>query len=472
MSKGFLSVLKKTRVVLNTILVTGRLMTMLTFAAFFSTALTAGLYAYRMLAITIIPDIAFTYLQAATIAVGALFGIISGLKIRMDNREAARWLDLKFKTPETFQSALRCVDAGTGRFSDFGEAIMDRVEILCEKQGRINAPWKPLTLRAFLAGIALLASWFFASFEQAAHEPSVLRPLPNGAEASSAIVDQLFSAGSSSPEDLAHSLFPESSDMEEQATTAIREGRLDQIKSLLKRADLELAGKIKRSVSDTERKRLREERDRLADIVRAMEDQGDKEETKNEDAEQEGATDSYSGMYGSLPEDGSGKSPIVPDRNRMEKPGDEKTPAESSGDDNKPRQKNSDTNDEPSQGGGSVENGGQGTPNTIPDIGAQQGGKSEGASGQANATPGASLASPRNWGPISPRALGPEAFIRPDEKAPFFMYMLPGMAPQTSPADIIDNARKSAEAALSRNSVPLDYEEFIAAYFLELMKEP
>ncbi len=119
-----------------------------------------------------------------------------------------------------------------------------------------------------------------------------------------------------------------------------------------------------------------------------------------------------------------------------------------------------------------MENGDEGNPDTIPDIGAQQGGKSEGASGKANATPGASLSSPRNWGPISPRALGPEALIRPDEKAPFFMYMLPGLAPQTSAADIIGNARKSAEAALSRNSVPIDYEDFIAAYFLELMKEP
>jgi hypothetical protein len=316
--------------------------------------------------------------------------------------------------------------------------------------------------------LAVLASWFFAGLAPAASSQSVSTPATESAQASESIVDRLFSAGSSSPEELAHSLFPESSGMAEQASTAIREGRLDEIKNLLRRADLDLVEKIKRSVSDAERKRLREERDRLADIVRAMEDQ----DVKEDDAQQEDPSDSSNGMYGTLPGDGSQDPGTLPGRNRMAKPGDEEAPAEGSGDQKKPRRNNPEATDESPQGGGPSGNESGGSQKAIPDIGAQQGDTSEGTQGKANAAPGSSLSSPRNWGPIAPRASGPEAFIRPDENAPYFMYILPGMTPQTRPADIIANARRTAEAALSRNSVPLDYEDFVAAYFLELMREP
>ena len=106
----------------------------------------------------------------------------------------------------------------------------------------------------------------------------------------------------------------------------------------------------------------------------------------------------------------------------------------------------------------------------IPDITPQKGSRGEPGSGGKNTTPGSGLSSPRDWGPITPRASGPEASIRPDEEAPYFMYVLPGLEPGMRQADIIADAKRVAEAAVSRDSVPMDYEDFVESYFLELMR--
>jgi hypothetical protein len=60
--------------------------------------------------------------------------------------------------------------------------------------------------------------------------------------------------------------------------------------------------------------------------------------------------------------------------------------------------------------------------------------------------------------------------VEPSKDAPFFELVLPGQEASAPISGLVADSRRSAEAALSREGLPLEYEDFVRSYFLSLSK--
>jgi hypothetical protein len=398
---------------------------------------------------------------AATLA-GAVAGLARGWKGRLDDGAAAAWIDQRIGSAELVSAAYYCL--GRSLSGPYDAELVARAEAEIGIRHRIGAPagalvFKPprhvLISRALFAAAALLVS--AALIESAAWLSPRLHHGRVESQASAFAEGGFFSipetasrpgerAEPSAPDMDFGSLFPEDPALAGLAERAFREGRIEDLRSMLKKAEGELERRVQR---DGDRGRARRELEALRKTESELEGAGagrgreDPSSAESARASEPGLTED--GEPGQGGGQGEGKAP---------------------------------------QGGGS---GGAGSPDGISPPGKKSApGRGEGGdeaespsdesspgsgSPGGGSAPGTGSGRAKDWGRIEPGAKAEEAEIPVDPEAAFYSYVLRERASEGGLSEALADAERSAEAAISRNSVPVDYGSFVRSYFLELARK-
>jgi hypothetical protein len=375
-------------------------------------------------------------LWACIAAAGTAVGAARGLGARMGTAAAARWLDERLGGEELLSAALVCVGRGrSGRFDD---------EVLAAAEGRaalaagVKVPWRPTARKAALAAAAAAASVLalvlarpldvsFAASSEALRRAAVSRGSTARAWASEAEIRAAASA-------LAASLFPDDKRMATLAQRALREGRLDDFRDILRGADIDLSSRIDRTVSELEKKKLTRERDLLRDAMSSIaSNAGASADRKDRDEGSSGAQDGAEGDgEGAGSAGGSGPGP-----------GDREgggTAGEGQG-----------------EGGGEGGASGAGGP----------GGEGAGAGG---AGWGEGSGSQARRAPVEAASGGGAVSLDLADDSSFFELVLPGELAAAPLSSALPDSRRSAESAMAREGMPLEYRDFVRSYFMALSK--
>ncbi len=456
MHEGLLSTLRAARARLNAAIVAYR--------AFFwaaPSAIAAGLLV-ALLRAAGLGTPAFP-LWGGLVILGAAAGAAKAWKSRIDVTEAARWLDEKLGGEEKLSAALACL----GRVSAglFDEQIIREAEGLAPRASSLRASPRPVARRAAIAALAC-AIGAYAVFVSAPHgnlASKVGEKAPGGgrvAAASAKAADGAFARdGGKTASAFASSFFPDDKRLATLAERAILEGRLDDLRDLLRSADREYGSKIARALGEAERERLTRDRERIREAADALA----KGAGSADEAGRQGRKDGGNGggdEGGGAP-NGAGARASAGMAEAY--PGYDRNGSQGSG---------------VGTGGRMGANGGS-PPASLGSAGSGvmedgqadegQGGGAQGAlSGGSN--PGSGSGSDADWGNIQAEAGKAKALLETTKSASFFELPLPGRDSSAALSRLIPDSRKSAESAMARRGVPLEYEDFVRSYFMALSK--
>jgi hypothetical protein len=373
-------------------------------------------------------------LWAALVLIGAAAGALASRKSFTSEESAARWLDSRLGDEELLSAALACRRSGSeGRFDS---ALAERAEVLLPIAASVKVPRAPMAKRGGIAAVGLLFGAYFIFLSGTARAPvgeAAARPREqaglDSAEKAATAASALKEGGPVAAA-FASALFPGDKRMARLTERALREGRIDDLRDLLKAAGLDIDAKLAGSVAENERKSLARDRERLGDAAKAL-------------ALAMAATASASGEGGAPSTGGStreggggqgGASPRAPGAQGMS------PNAENGG-------------PESGAGGARGEAGGSGSAGL-----AAPGGKGYGSG----------AGSEGDWGAVKPASKTGSVAIAAPKDPSFFELILPGSDAASAVAGLAPASRRSAEAAMTREGLPLEYEDFVRSYFLSL----
>ena len=267
MHEGLLSTLRAARARLNAAIVAYR--------AFFwaaPSAIAAGLLV-ALLRAAGLGTPAFP-LWGGLVILGAAAGAAKAWKSRIDVTEAARWLDERLGGEEKLSAALACI----GRVSAglFDGQIIREAELLAPRASSLRASPRPLARRAAIAALACAIGAYavFVSAPYGNPASKVGEKAPGGgrvAAASAKAADGAFARdGGKTASAFASSFFPDDKRLATLAERAILEGRLDDLRDMLRSADREYGSKIARALGEAERERLTRDRERIREAADAL----------------------------------------------------------------------------------------------------------------------------------------------------------------------------------------------------------
>lgn len=401
------------------------------------------------------------FLWSLAVAAGAAAGYAAARRSRVDAAGTARWLDERLGDGELLSAALVCV--GRGSSEPFDAEIVERAEALIPAASALRPTAGPLAKRAAIAAAACAVGAylvFLAAPLSIGGDSRRAAAAAAAGDAETAIAAALSDADGATAEAFASSLFPDDKRLATLAERALREGRIDDLADMLKTADLEYESRISRAVGEPERKKLADERQRIQEAasaiaMRNLEGGAGEGHSRGEGGAADGAGQRGDPFFG---------DPRSGDRGLA-------------GSGGTPSGKGS--------GGGSYaglatrpgDRGATAGPGPGGDPGAAEseagkGGSGSSGGGLGGGGPGFGAGSGEegDWGRIEPLASGKKVVIEPSKEAPFFELVLPGQAASSPIAGLIPDSRRSAESAMARESVPLEYEDFVRSYFLSLSK--
>jgi hypothetical protein len=376
---------------------------------------------------------------AVILAAGAAAGAARGMASRMGTADAARWLDERLGKEELLSAALVCI--ARGRSGRFDEKVLADAEARAALAAKIKPPAKPTARKATMAAAAATASVlalvlarpldpYFSDPGSAGRRAPISREARAKASASDSESREAAAA-------LAASLFPNDKRMATLAQRALREGRLDDFQDILKGADVDLSSRIDRSVSELEKKKLTRERDRLRDAMNSLAASSGGDAERADRGEGEGGGSGGEGGQDEGILSGSGRAPG--DAGAQER----------------------------GEGGEAGGEGGSGDMESAAGQGGTNGGEGGGTGGEGWGT---GSGSPRSWGTVEPKAGKAAASLDLADDSSFFELVLPGEGAAAPLASVLPDSRRSAESAMSREGVPLEYRDFVRSYFMALSK--
>lgn len=383
---------------------------------------------------------------AALTLSGSLCGAFRARRRRLDSAETARWLDAKYRNGELLSAALFCAERG--KQGPFDSAVMERATAFIDAAPTVRPALSVLARQAAFALAALLIL------------PIGLVVLPNprpnpsagrdGSVAVSGAGDSTRQDGdvagdldARSPDTIARSLFPDERRLAAIAERMIREGRIDDLKDILNRAETDYRDRIKRAESALERSRLEDELEQFQQRSReALDQTGDSQ------------------------------------GNEAKGPGKSAANAESALN----RQSRSSTNSSSSQGEKGVTDGR--APQSSRSQKAWMDGKpKQGIAGQGEANgremgskPGDNAAGTDDsgesmaWDKIGRTSSGKSILTNDTEQDQLFELVMTGKSPTLREGTFSVRSQRATETAVSREATPRDYEEYIRSYFITLSK--
>jgi hypothetical protein len=407
---------------LNLILVTAKFITWFT-----GTGMVCGMIVLMVHWLSRIPVGVINWLMLSLC--GGLIGMAVGRRQRLDNYAAAGWLDEHLKTGELLSAALVCLNRDCS--GCFDHLILESATTFIDKAYRIRWPVKHLLKRTAMAVIVVCCVTLGLNYWLPFSHNS------KGSFLSSTGVKEAVEKLSSqddrqlvveSPRTLSKMLFPEDERMAILAERAFREGNLAVLQSLLRDAEFNIERLMAKAANPDEQRRLKneiEQRKQLMDTLIAQSQQ----EKQN------------------LPQPKNGEGESLPEEEGFER-GKEETRKD-----------------------GSLAqwlNSGQGDRNQM----------KEGAQDHSNYLPaGGNKAgtghNPKQgkWGKVAARTGREETIISKNKDSQTLEYVLPGKDARIPLSQVVPDAERSAEAAIHRQGIPFEYEDFIRNYFLLLAKE-
>ena len=394
-------------------------------------------------------------LWAALSLAGAAAGAFASRSSFLDEAGAARWLDERLEDDELLTAAIACLRRGSeGRFD---EALADRAEELLPRAEGMKASRRPLAKQGAkaLAALAIGAYLIFLSgMTTAPQDGTTARTRAEagrGAVAKAATAEEAISEGGKAAAEFAASLFPDDKRMATLAERALREGRLDDLRELLKKAGLDIDAKLAGSPAESERKKLARDREKLGDAATAL-----AHAARGRFAGSGGAAKGGENQ-GSGDSQGVSPSDARPFAGQGGRGGGSARPPDSL--DNSP---DAAAKASPYADGEGGDAGGKGA------SGAEGGG--EGPAGKGGKGYGKGSGAAGDWGNIEPLKGKGSLDIAAPKNPNFFELVLPGSDASQPASGLAASSRKSAEAAMSREGLPLEYEDSVRSYYLQLSK--
>lgn len=381
---------------------------------------------------------------------GGIFGFISGWRRRLDLEKTAQWLDDYLKDRQALAAALECMKhGGTGRFD---EAVIRRARDIAAEDRTIHWPTHRLlrqagiTLAVFI-GISLL---FLVKIPGL---PDYGNPAARSDQTGAVGQNRRSTAGLrsglavQSAHTAAEMLFPENPAMAAAAERAIREGNTDLLEQLLKEAQLEIDKDLNlaQNSSTTEQERLRSESQKRQRMIDSLSSQGSNLSNSRESSGRPGQD--HRGEDGEIP--GSSRN--------QSNPGNQYSGGE--------RPIGNNPQPGPYQPGQTIGGGPQGPGQQAP-LNSETG---SGLSGKGG--PGRQPGAERDWGKVAAANSGQQLVISQSKPGAMLELVLPGKNITVPLSEALPDWRRAAEAALSREGVPGEYQDFVRAYFLELSQE-
>jgi hypothetical protein len=458
MNDGLIVAIARARARLNAAIALHRALAWLAPASIAAAILVA---AARALAIGPVEGSLCFGIWAALSLAGFAAGALISRSAFLDDEGAARWLDERLDDGEILAAALCCLGRGAvlgasrGAEGGFDEAVVARAEEALPRAAEARPSGKPLARKALrsLAALAIGAYLVFLAgtaelprYAQSARAKSGASA-ERGAASKSSAMEAAIEEGGKAASDFASSLFPGDRRMATLTERALREGRLDDLRELLKAAGLEVDAKIAGSLSENERKKLAREREKLSDAESSL-SLAAASGLAGKDGRRGGGGDSGGDRPGGAYPPGAYGSPYgVPGGSAR---GGGRAPG-------------------PGQGGTGPGQGGVADGSSSHGAGAGAGG-SVGPVGDGKSGWGTGSGSEGDWGEIEPLEGSGEMTIAASKDPGFFELVLPGSDAARPVSELAPSSRKSAEAAMSREGLPLDYEDFVRSYYLQLSK--
>jgi len=477
------------------------------------TAVAAGLLVLVLVATGRMPEGA-TPLSVWGIASALAFfgGALAALRRRLDDCAAAAWLDERLGTRELLSAALGLARPGR-RVGRFDRDVAERAEAVARTPAARHPGWPlgVLLRRAIPAAAACLALPAILAWADPASLGSAFRAggRVEGGDRLEVAARQRSSARQEGAVALASGadaavvarfLFAEDPARADAAERALREGRAEEFRNLLERAVRDLDSRLSRAVGEDERERLLEEKRRLEEALAALDEStwsggssnGSSQERSSSASGRPGSEGGSPGQFsgeGDSATDGSSRAP--PQRRTGQDDaaqvdgGSGKGGAErkSPGDGAEKRGKGAAPGvgpggESPQGGDGSAGGSGPG-PGGSDRAGEGSGGEGEGSGsgpagggsrpGDAGASGGIGQA--RDRGRLSPQASGGILTVAPDRAASFFDYVLKGRDPGAALPGLALQVARAAESPIANEGLPLEYEDFLRAYFLALARQ-
>jgi hypothetical protein len=372
---------------------------------------------------------------------GGLAGALASGRSFLDEAGAARWLDERLEDKELLAAAIFGLRRGeSGRFD---AELIARAEAVLPRAAGAKIPRRPLARQGAKALAALALGAYLVFLSGAAVIPrggAIARPRAEAAAVSDAAKAlNALEDGGKAASDFARAIFPEDKRMAKLAERALREGRIDDLRGILKSAGLELDAKLAGSPSESERKKLAQDGERIGEAANAL------ALASQALAAREG------GSAGSAGRDGR-RGGYAPGMGGRSYPGaggaGGRTP--------------SPTDKSPNALGGTGAGGTEGA-GSSDDSG-------EGLAGKGGKGYGTGSGSAGDWGRIEPLAGKGSMEIAARKDGGFFELVLPDGRPSRPLSELVPGSLKSAEAAMSREDLPLEYEDFVRSYYLQLSK--
>jgi hypothetical protein len=393
-------------------------------------------------------------LWAALSLAGAAAGAFASRSSFLDEAGTARWLDERLDDDELLAAAIACLRRGSeGRFD---EALANRAEELLPRAERLKASRRPLAKQGAkaLAALAIGAYLIFLSgMTMVSRDGTTARIRAEAglsAAAKAATAEEALRGGGRAAE-FAASLFPGDRRMATLTERALREGRLDDLRELLEKAGLDVDAKLAGSPTESERKKLARDREKLGDAATALALAARSRSAGAGGAAKEGENPGNGDSRGASPPDAGSYA------GQGEQGGGSARPPGSLGASPSAAAKASPYADE---AGG--EAGGKGA------AGAEAGG--EGQAGKGGKGYGEGSGAAGDWGNIEPLKGKGSLSIAAPKNPNFFELVLPGSDASRPVSGLAASSRKSAEAATSREDLPLEYEDSVRSYYLQLSK--
>ncbi len=419
---NIISFIKKSRLKLNTIIIFSWFLKIIFISGIISGFIIFILRFFKLYNMNIFNWAIFTL-------TGGLIGIIIGWSKRIDILSASKWLDDYLKNNDMLSSALICVKRKCDGI--FDKLIIEKADKSLEKYSKINWPLKDIFKRLLIATITCLFCIYILEFWNPVYNRKQLLNLnsntkiDNNSNNDKEFQDDknwVFNQEQNS-KDLSRLLFPENREFSELAEKALEKGDTEMLDELFQKEISKLDEMIKNAKTQTEKEEIKQKQEEQLEAMRKIKSDGNRSR-ENEDQNNKGSS---------------------------KEPNNENQEGKNQSENN--NQQIDQNEDDSNEAGFNTTEEGDGTLS-----GAKQSDK-----GESNQKVRRDNFEDGNTN---------EKLLLTQKKDSLdFEFLLPEKESRVPLKDVIINSRRSAESAVIRKGVPVEYEDFVRSYFMSLLQE-
>jgi hypothetical protein len=405
-------------------------------------------------------------LFSALCAIALASGGLSALTRIPSAARTAAFLDAQLGNGELLSAALHC--EGRGMSGRFDRIVVREAEAAAgesaEKGRKFDFGRRRLARLAALAVASVMAGILLSLVPRFPALASGGRNAGNPVENSALSRAEGRGMRASAARSVARSVFPDDSRLTREAEKALEDGRYGDFRSMIEKADADLARRIAKSASALERDRLQKEKKALDeaaakamdDVAKENEENGGRKEREDPPPGKRRAGDEGGGGEEEAGGAGQGRKPGTGKEGKGR--GEDRQAAaralEAAGDEGRDP---SAPDGEAGVGAGESDEGGEGGDkgaNALPGEGAGD-------------EPGRGSGPEREFARLKPREKGGKAVKLGGPESDPMEIVMPGKERKAAPGAAAE-AIRSAEAALARERLPLEYGDYVREYFLSI----